>query len=52
VRVSAGTASYPADGETADELLAAATRDMRRDKHTRKHGHASPAPVVPIDAYR
>src|SRR5215204_6127134 len=52
VRISAGAASYPADGETADELLAAATRDMRRDKHTRKHGHASPAPVVPIDAYR
>src|ERR1044072_3580545 len=41
VRVSAGTGSYPADGETADELLQAATRDMRRDKHLRKHGHAS-----------
>ncbi|HEX7314645.1 MAG TPA: diguanylate cyclase [Pyrinomonadaceae bacterium] len=52
VRVSAGTGSYPADGETADELLAAATRDMRRDKQARKHGHASPAPVVSIDAYR
>ncbi len=52
VRVSTGTGSYPADGETADELLQAATRDMRRDKQTRKHGHASPAPVVSIDAYR
>jgi diguanylate cyclase (GGDEF)-like protein len=52
VRVSAGTASYPAGGETADELLQAATRDMRRDKHARKHGPASPAPVVSIDAYR
>src|ERR1044071_3427889 len=52
VRVSAGTGSYPADGETADELLHAATLDMRRDKHTRKHGQAAPAAVVPIDAYR
>ena len=52
VRVSAGTGSYPAGGETADELLAAATRDMRRDKQARKHGHASPAPVVSLDAYR
>jgi diguanylate cyclase (GGDEF)-like protein len=52
VRVSAGTGSYPADGETADELLQAATLDMRRDKHTRKHGQAAPAAVVPIDAYR
>lgn len=52
VRVSAGTGSYPADGETADELLQVATRDMRRDKQTRKHGPATPAPVVSIDAYR
>jgi diguanylate cyclase (GGDEF)-like protein/putative nucleotidyltransferase with HDIG domain len=52
VRVSAGTASYPAAGETADELLQAATRDMRRDKHTRKHGQASPAPVVSIYSRR
>jgi two-component system cell cycle response regulator len=52
VRVSAGTGSYPADGETADELLAAASRDMRRDKQARKHLATSPAAVVPIDAYR
>ena len=52
VRVSAGAASYPADGETADELLAAATRDMRRDKQARKNPATSPAPVVSIDAYR
>ncbi|MDT5271199.1 MAG: hypothetical protein QOH49_3385, partial [Acidobacteriota bacterium] len=50
--VSAGTGSYPADGETADELLQAATRDMRRDKQTRKHPTTSSAAVVPIDAYR
>jgi diguanylate cyclase (GGDEF)-like protein len=52
VCVSAGTGSYPADGENADELLAAATRDMRRNKQARKHGQASPAPVVSLDAYR
>jgi diguanylate cyclase (GGDEF)-like protein len=52
VRVSAGGGSYPADGETADELLQAATRDMRRDKHARKHHQPSDAPVVSIDAYR
>lgn len=52
VRVSTGAGSYPADGETADELLAAATRAMRRDKQARKHGPASPAAVIAIDAYR
>lgn len=52
VCVSTGTASYPADGETADELLHAATLAMRREKQTRKHGQASPATVIPIDAYR
>ncbi|HEX8336960.1 MAG TPA: diguanylate cyclase [Pyrinomonadaceae bacterium] len=52
VRVSAGAVSYPADGETADELLQAATRGMRRDKQARKHAHAPHAPVVSIDAYR
>jgi diguanylate cyclase (GGDEF)-like protein len=52
VRVSAGTASYPVDGENADELLAAATLGMRRDKQKRKHPATSSATVVPIDAYR
>jgi diguanylate cyclase (GGDEF)-like protein len=52
VTVSVGTSCYPADGETADELLAAATRDTGRDKHARKQAHASPAPVVSIEAYR
>ena len=52
VKVSAGSGSYPADGETADELLAAATRAMRRDKQARKSPAASAAAVVPIDAYR
>ena len=52
VRVSAGVGSYPADGETADELLQSATRDMRRDKHLRKQPATTSAAVVPIDAYR
>ncbi|MET0645958.1 MAG: diguanylate cyclase [Pyrinomonadaceae bacterium] len=52
LRVSAGVGSYPADGETADELLQSATRDMRRDKHLRKRPATSSATVVPIDAYR
>jgi diguanylate cyclase (GGDEF)-like protein len=52
VRVSAGAGSYPADGETADELLQAATRDMHRDKQARKHPNAPSATVIPLDAYR
>ncbi|HEX8118870.1 MAG TPA: diguanylate cyclase [Pyrinomonadaceae bacterium] len=52
VRVSAGTGSYPSDGETADELLQSATRAMRSDKQSRRNPATSPAAVVPIDAYR
>jgi diguanylate cyclase (GGDEF)-like protein/putative nucleotidyltransferase with HDIG domain len=33
VRASFGTAVYPADGDTADQLLAVADREMFRDKH-------------------
>jgi diguanylate cyclase (GGDEF)-like protein/putative nucleotidyltransferase with HDIG domain len=52
LRLSVGVGSYPADGETADELIPAAARDMRRDKHARQHAHAPAAPVVSIDLYR
>jgi diguanylate cyclase (GGDEF)-like protein len=53
VSVSVGTGSYPEAGETADELLLAATQNMRRDKHARKLSHGSAAAsVVSIDAYR
>ena len=50
VTVSVGAGCYPDDGETADDLLSAATRDMRRKSLARKHAPA--APVVSIDAYR
>ncbi|HEX6185227.1 MAG TPA: diguanylate cyclase [Pyrinomonadaceae bacterium] len=52
VTVSVGTSSYPSDGETADDLLGAATRHMSRDRNARAHSHAPAAPVVSIDAYR
>ncbi|MDT5262586.1 MAG: hypothetical protein QOC61_1590 [Acidobacteriota bacterium] len=53
VSVSVGAGCYPADGETADELLLAATRNMQRNKHARKPSPSSNASsVVSIDAYR
>jgi diguanylate cyclase (GGDEF)-like protein/putative nucleotidyltransferase with HDIG domain len=36
VGISMGTACYPADGETTEELLTAAARNMQHDKHSRK----------------
>lgn len=51
VGVTIGTACHPGDGETADELLLAATRNMRRNKGARRATpHASN--VLPLDAYR
>jgi diguanylate cyclase (GGDEF)-like protein len=50
VTVSVGTACYPSDGETADELLAAASLSMKRTRRT--HGLAPAAPIVSLDAYR
>src|SRR5215213_5549221 len=51
VGVTVGAACHPADGETADELLLAATRNMRRNKGARRNAsHASN--VLPLDAYR
>lgn len=52
VTVSVGAGCYPDDGETADDLLSAATRDMQRKSLARKHAHAPAAPIVSIDAYR
>jgi len=46
VTVSTGAGCYPEDGETADDLLAAATRDMRRNRLSRAHAHAPAATVV------
>src|SRR6476620_313318 len=34
--ISAGYASFPDDGETTEELLTTAARNMQRDKHSRK----------------
>ncbi|HEY6803692.1 MAG TPA: diguanylate cyclase [Pyrinomonadaceae bacterium] len=34
--LSVGTACFPDDGETTEELLTAAARNMQRDKHSRK----------------
>ncbi len=37
VTISIGVASFPVNGETTEELLATAARNMQRDKHTRKN---------------
>src|ERR1043166_6041279 len=50
--VSVGVSNYPEAGETADDLLLAATQNMRRNKHARKHSDGNHASVIPIDAYR
>jgi diguanylate cyclase (GGDEF)-like protein/putative nucleotidyltransferase with HDIG domain len=52
VTVTVGAGCYPEDGETADDLLSAATRDTQRKSLARKHAHAHAAPIVSIDAYR
>jgi GGDEF domain-containing protein len=35
--MSAGIACFPSDGETTEELLTAAARNMQKDKHARKN---------------
>jgi diguanylate cyclase (GGDEF)-like protein/putative nucleotidyltransferase with HDIG domain len=37
VALSAGISCFPADGETTEELLTAAARNMQEDKHARKN---------------
>jgi diguanylate cyclase (GGDEF)-like protein/putative nucleotidyltransferase with HDIG domain len=37
VTISAGVACFPDNGETTEELLTTAARNMQRDKHTRKN---------------
>jgi diguanylate cyclase (GGDEF)-like protein/putative nucleotidyltransferase with HDIG domain len=37
VAISAGVACFPADGESTEELLTVAARNMQRDKHARKN---------------
>jgi diguanylate cyclase (GGDEF)-like protein/putative nucleotidyltransferase with HDIG domain len=54
VGVSMGIACFPADGETAEQLLTIADRNMQHDKHTRKLAPTLSAPqsVTSIDAFR
>ena len=49
--VTIGAACHPSDGETADELMLAATQHMRRNKGARR-GATHASPVVSLDAYR
>jgi diguanylate cyclase (GGDEF)-like protein len=51
VGVTIGASCHPADGETADELLLAATQAMRRNKGARR-GASHTATVLSLDAYR
>ena len=37
VSISTGTACFPNDGETTEELLTTAARNMQQDKHSRKN---------------
>jgi diguanylate cyclase (GGDEF)-like protein len=37
VGISIGIACFPNDGETTEELLTAAARNMQNDKHSRKN---------------
>lgn len=39
VSISSGIACFPDDGETTEELLTAAARNMQQDKHNRKNLH-------------
>ena len=51
--ISVGVACFPDQGETTEELLTAAGRQMQGDKHTRKTQlHLANAPVTTLDAFR
>src|SRR5256714_1128777 len=53
VDISIGIACFPTNGETTEELLTSAARNMQHDKHTRKNLHnlaTMPAPAR-IDHY-
>lgn len=52
VGLSIGISCFPKDGDTAEELLTVADRNMQRDKHTRKLGPAlssSKSTIASID---
>ena len=51
--ISMGVACFPDQGETTEELLTAAGRQMQSDKHTRKTQlHLANTPVTTLDAFR
>ena len=51
--ISMGVACFPDQGETTEELLTAAGRQMQSDKHTRKTQlHVANTPVTTLDAFR
>lgn len=54
VSVSVGVACFPEDGETAEQLLTTADRNMQQDKHTRKLAPTLSAQpnAASIDAFR
>ncbi|HEX8070973.1 MAG TPA: diguanylate cyclase [Pyrinomonadaceae bacterium] len=52
VSASVGIACYPEDGETGEELLDAAARNVRRDQQARRHTPAPAHNVVPFEALR
>ena len=53
LRASVGVACFPEDGETTEELLTAAARNMQTDKHSRKTILTlANAPVSSIDVLR
>jgi diguanylate cyclase (GGDEF)-like protein/putative nucleotidyltransferase with HDIG domain len=54
VGVSMGIACFPEDGETAEQLLTAADRNMHHDKHTRKLAPtlSAASSITTIDAFR
>ena len=53
VGISVGVSSFPNDGETTEELLTAAAKQMQDNKHSRKNVITlTNAPVHTLDAYR
>jgi len=51
--ISVGVACFPDQGDTTEELLTAAGRQMQRDKHSRKTQlHLANTPVTTLDAFR
>jgi len=48
VGISMDFACFPTDGETTEELLSAAARNMQKDKHARKNIATLSAPPTAI----